>query len=255
MLDIGQGDSIVIELPYRKGVFIIDAAGASHFSANQERVADNIIIPFLHSKGISKVDAVFLSHEDSDHIGSVPFLFDDLQIDKLLVSPYFQFPDALQTQVLEHNIPVLRLKRNEVISLSGQVFKVLNPEKNYNDANDNSLVLFTTFGGWSWLFTGDISDKVERDLMKVFPDLRADVLKASHHGSNTSSSEPFLTALKGKVALISAGKNNRYGHPHKEILERLEALGMTALRTDVHGAVQFVFEEAKGNFYIFNVDH
>nr|WP_085508927.1 DNA internalization-related competence protein ComEC/Rec2 [Thalassobacillus devorans] len=254
MLDVGQGDSFVIELPYRKGVFIIDAAGTSHFSANQERIADNIIIPFLHSKGISKVDAVFLSHEDSDHIGSIPFLFDDLQIDKLLVSPYFQFPDAMQKQVLEHNIPVIRLKRNEVISLSGQVFKVLNPGGNYNDANDNSLVLFTTFGGWDWLFAGDISDKVEGDLMKVFPDLRADVLKASHHGSKTSSSESFLVTLKGKVVLISAGRNNRYGHPHEEVLERMETLGLTTLRTDIHGAVQFVFEESKGNFYIFNED-
>ncbi|SEA96090.1 competence protein ComEC [Thalassobacillus cyri] len=251
MLDIGQGDSIVVELPYRKGVFLIDAAGPSHFSKNQKRIADNIIGPFLKSKGISDIDAIFLSHEDTDHIGSAPYVIEQFHVKKLVTSIYFQFSEDLQAKISEAELPVVQVKGGEKLTLSGQSFAVLNPVKDFADKNDNSLVMQASFGADTWLFTGDISVEVEDELLDVFPGLQIDVLKVAHHGSNTSSSQRFLESLHVKVALISSGRNNRYGHPHQTIIETLGKQEIRILRTDLQGAIQYKYTGDDGTFYTY----
>ncbi|MFG6114267.1 DNA internalization-related competence protein ComEC/Rec2 [Halobacillus sp. MO56] len=251
MLDIGQGDSIVVELPYRKGVFLIDAAGPSSFSKNQKRIAENIIGPFLHAKGISEIDAIFLSHEDSDHIGSAPYVIEQFHVKKLVTSIYFQFSDELQAKVSEAELPVVQVKGGEKLILNGQSFGVLNPVKDFADTNDNSLVMQASFGANTWLFTGDISVEVEDELLDVFPGLQIDVLKVAHHGSNTSSSQKFLKSLNVKMALISSGRNNRYGHPHQTIIETLGQQDISILRTDLQGAIQYKYTEDDGTFYAY----
>ncbi|WP_051353125.1 DNA internalization-related competence protein ComEC/Rec2 [Thalassobacillus devorans] len=249
ILDIGQGDSIVVELPYRKGVFLIDAAGPSHFSKNQKRIADNVIRPFLQSKGISDIDAIFLSHEDSDHVGSVPYVIDQFHVEKLITSPYFQFSEALQKKVSEERLRIIRAKGGDSLVLNGQRFAILNPVKDFAETNDNSLVMHTSFGMDTWLFTGDISVKVEQELLNAFPYLQADVLKVAHHGSSTSSSQAFLESLQVKAALISTGKDNRYGHPHKTTIEALSQQEISIFRTDLQGAIQYKYTEDDGTFY------
>ncbi|MFD1018823.1 DNA internalization-related competence protein ComEC/Rec2 [Thalassobacillus hwangdonensis] len=251
MLDVGQGDSFIIELPYRRGVIMIDAAGADKFSGNQAKVVEQTIVPFLKSKGISRLDALILSHEDHDHIGSVPYLFDHLQIRQIIVSKYFQSPPELVKAMEGSQTRLVREGFNRTIMLGGQPFKVVGPSTDHNESNDNSLIIQTEVGGLGWLFTGDISKAVEEATIEAFPDMKVDVLKVSHHGSKTSTSGDFIEKANPSISLISAGRANRYGHPHAEVLDVLERYDSKQFRTDHHGAVQYHFGKEGGTFQTF----
>ncbi|UQX54365.1 MBL fold metallo-hydrolase [Cytobacillus pseudoceanisediminis] len=122
----------------------------------------------------------------------------------------------------------------------------------YTGKNDSSIVLFAKVGGLNWLFTGDLEETGESQLIKAYPNLKIDVLKIAHHGSKTSTTESFLAAVKPRIAVISAGRNNRYGHPHNDVTGRLKDINVHVLRTDKQGAVNYVF---KGNSGTFSVQH
>ncbi len=246
MLDIGQGDAFVLELPYRKGVIMIDAAGLPPFMVNPKQTEENIIRPYLKSRGISHLDALMISHHDTDHSGSVDPLVEDFDVDWLIVSPYYSVIPELKDKV-----KVMRVNAGDRIKLKGQLFSVLNPEHDAHDPNDNSVVLYTEAGGKSWLFTGDLSTRMEEKVMENYPKLRVDVLKVGHHGSHTSSSDQWISQLKPEFGLISAGVNNRYGHPHQEVVDRLQENGVKLWRTDQSGAVQFKFSRQSGTFSAF----
>lgn len=251
VLDIGQGDAIVLELPYRKGVFMIDAGGKmeADFSNPSTQVFDQIIDPFLQSKGISKIDAVILSHADHDHIGSVPHILADYQVNYLITSPYFD------TQIIEHykNIAsethFFTVKAGDSFELSQQIFEVYYPITKQTDKNQNSLVISSTFGKNTWLFTGDLGEEGEAEIINTYPNLYTDVLKVAHHGSNTSSSESFLQGIDPKIALISVGEHNHYGHPHNEVLNNLEKHRIRVMRTDHQGALIYKFTEESGTIF------
>lgn len=127
-------------------------------------------------------------------------------------------------------------------------FYILAPEKNSRSGNNASLVIFTELGGHRWLFTGDLEGEGEVELISKYPDLAVDVLKVGHHGSRTSSSSVFLDRITPDVAIISVGRNNRFGHPHEEVLERLEERNIAIFRTDIHGAITFFFLREHGTF-------
>lgn len=242
MLDVGQGDSFVVELPYRSSVIMIDAAGPSVFTSNKEKTADDIIFPYLKSRGIDKIDALFVSHEDSDHSGSVPFLLEEISVDKVYVSPYHKENF--------NGVTVEKIRAGQRVLYGNVALNVLHPSEDQEDPNDNSLVLDTLIGGQRWLFTGDISTSIESILLNS-SSLSTDVLKVGHHGSHTSTSEAFIDGIEPKVALISAGVDNRYGHPHEEVVKRLEESGIIILQTNRHGAVQYTFSGQSGTFSSF----
>ncbi|TGB04243.1 DNA internalization-related competence protein ComEC/Rec2 [Halobacillus salinus] len=243
MLDIGQGDAFVVELPYRRGVILIDAGGPPSFLENRSKTADEIILPFLKSKGITSVDAVIVTHEDGDHNGSVPSLIRDVNVKKLIVHPYYP--------VTELNVEVTRVSAGEELEINGQIWKVLHPKVDAGNPNDNSIVLSSEIGGKSWMFTGDISVDVEADLMEQQKVMEADVLKVAHHGSDTSTSEEWIRRINPEVALISAGRNNRYGHPHQAVVDRLEDRGILIYQTSREGAVIYTFSGQSGTFSSF----
>lgn len=250
MLDIGQGDAYVIELPYRKGVFFVDA-GATFSFQNFEassRNFDQIIRPYLYSRGITEVDAVFISHEDLDHNGSIPFMIEQMNVKKVIISEFYQFNERETEVILKNNVQVNRVAVNEDIMIAGQPFSILAPIEDQFDENENSLVFKTTLGGMNWLFTGDIGKEIERQLV-MDQELMIDVLKVAHHGSNTSTDPQFIQGIKPKYAFISVGKNNRYGHPTTEVISTLRNNGVTILRTDEHGAVQYRYIHNQGTFY------
>ena len=250
MLDIGQGDAFVIELPYRKGVFFIDMGTPLAFPDFQptERVYKQVIQPYLYGQGITKIDAVFLSHEDLDHYGSLMYALDEIVIDEIIISPYYEIDEENARLWKEKEMAVYRMKFNELLVRRGQSFQALSPSENQFDANENSLVLLTQLGGKDWIFTGDIGKETEKKIVKSFPNLAADVLKVGHHGSNTSTDPTFIEKTKPKEALISVGRNNSYGHPTKEVIETLQNESITIYRTDEHGAVQYFFKEEHGVF-------
>lgn len=250
MLDMGQGDVYVIELPYRKGVIFMDAGANFSFDDFQpdEKVYEHIIKPYLYSKGISKVDAVLLSHEDVDHMGSVPFMIEDIGVDEVIISDYYELDQQTATEWEAHGAHIKRLSHKEKININGQHFQAVAPVKNMNSPNENSLVVLTELGGMSWLFTGDAGVQAEKEIMKTYPHLTADVLKVGHHGSDTSTSEAFVNQLQPDYALISAGENNSYGHPAKEVLDTMENENVHIFRSDLDGAVQFHFKNNRGTF-------
>ncbi|MGP4074468.1 DNA internalization-related competence protein ComEC/Rec2 [Halobacillus sp. K22] len=243
MLDIGQGDSFVVELPYRRGVILVDAGGPPVFTQDQNKTADQIITPYLKSRGIHYIDAILISHKDVDHSGSVQALVDTFDVSKLFVSDYYAAD--------EKDVEIIRVRPEDHVLIADHSFHVLYPKGDAGNPNDNSMVLWTEIGGLSWLFTGDISTENEAELMESYPSMKADVLKVAHHGSNTSSSREWVEWLKPEVSLLSAGRNNRYGHPHEEVLQRLEESGSLLYVTKTHGAVQYVFSGSSGTFSTF----
>ncbi|WP_164668552.1 DNA internalization-related competence protein ComEC/Rec2 [Virgibacillus doumboii] len=250
MLDIGQGDAIVVELPYRKGVILIDAGAKMSFGDSEatDQVYKQIIGPYLFSRGIRKIDALIISHEDTDHMGSLPYLLGDIGVQKMFVSNYYDFNEQHAAIVNTSNMQIERVSPNQEIVIGGHPFMVLSPDRDKQSTNENSLVLFTSFGGLSWLFTGDIGKDTETELLSAYPDLMVDVLKVAHHGSNSSTDKQFLKQIRPVYGLISVGINNVYGHPHQEVVTSLKEMGIEILRTDKHGAIQFHFNEDRGTF-------
>lgn len=251
MLDIGQGDAFVIELPYRKGVVMVDAGARFSFEEMEanKNVYSQIIKPYLHTRGIRKIDAIFISHEDIDHMGSVSFIAEELDLGQILISDYYQLEEETALQWLENNVEIKRISRGDKVEIGGQHFYVLAPIGDQQDENENSLVLYTEAGGKQWLFTGDIGKAQEKDIIAQYPNLSVDVLKVAHHGSDTSSDPTFIDTLNPGYTLIPVGANNAYGHPSSDVIDRLS--GTIILRTDNNGAVQFRYRQGEGTFYKF----
>ncbi|MFD2926030.1 DNA internalization-related competence protein ComEC/Rec2 [Halobacillus naozhouensis] len=241
MLDVGQGDSFVVELPHRKGILMIDAAGSPVFSSNPDRIADQIIEPFLKSRGIKKIDALLISHMDHDHSGSVDRLQQSFNVAEIYVSPYHAI-DQPGVNVID---------QGDTIVLDGYEFNVLHPRGDEQETNKNSVVIYTKLGGKSWLFTGDSTASIEEKILSNYPSLTTNVLKVGHHGSDSSTSAKWINSLAPDVALISSGVDNRYGHPHKEVVDRLLEKNVILFRTDLHGAVQYQFSKQTGTFSTF----
>lgn len=250
MLDIGQGDALVIELPYRKGVIMVDAGATFSFDDRgmSDRNVTQVIEPYLHSRGINKIDALIISHEDLDHNGSAPYLMDNFDVDHYLISSYYELNEIEEFAVQANGVQVHRVKATDQIDILGQIIHVVSPSTDYHEPNPNSLTIVTELGGNHWIFTGDINSEQEEMIVRQFPEISIDVWKVAHHGSHTSSSEKAIRHYKPDVFLIPVGENNRYGHPAKEVIDRLEATGGIIYRTDLHGAIQYQFKESTGTF-------
>lgn len=253
MLDIGQGDAFVIELPFRKGVFLIDAGAEFSFTDLEatDRVYEQIIKPFLYREGIHSLDAIFLSHRDIDHMGSVHFLVEDFPVQYVFISPYYEMSEEEKLTFIKNEVKVKQIEARQTVQINGQSFSILSPDRNYHSNNDNSLVLFSEIGGKRWLFTGDIGTDVEQQIARTYKNLEVDVLKVAHHGSRTSTDPKFIQQIDPSIAWISVGRNNHYGHPTSEVLQTLTNHGLTIFRTDRDGAVQYQFRKKEGTFFRF----
>lgn len=251
MLDIGQGDTFVIELPYRRGVFLVDAGARFSFTDFEptNKVYKSVIKPYLYSRGITKIDAVFISHEHVDHMGSVEFLVADMNVNQIIISHYYELHVDQAHSWEKYGAEIMRVDAGKSIVIGDQLFHVLGPTVNQYSANENSMILYTELGGMDWLFTGDIDKATERELVNNDHQLSVDILKVAHHGSDTSTDPLFIKEINPVYGLISLGVNNSYGHPAKEVLETLEEEGVHILRTDEHGAVQFKYKNNEGTFF------
>ena len=249
-LDVGQGDSIVVEIANQK-VYLIDAGGTISFSAREPwrekrdpfEVGEDVVLPFLMARGIEKIDRVVMTHGDMDHIGGIAALVPRFSIGEVIVNG--SSPQAHEEKILqlfrEKHVPIVTGRPGQTWSdAPGIEWKWLHPGQTGAYAgNDASVVLQLTAYQTTVLFTGDVERNGEMRLVKN--GLRAvDVLKVAHHGSKTSSTEALLSATRPKAAIISAGANNRYGHPAPEVLARLKNAGSTVYRTDQQGAVTLI---------------
>lgn len=254
MLDIGQGDAIVVELPYRKGVFFIDIGTPLRFPAmtTDDRVYKQVIKPYLIGRGIKQIDAVFISHEHVDHYGSLEYLVKDFQVGEIVISDLYEMEIEEVKKWTEHGSVLRETTLGETIEIGKQRFYVVAPSMNHKDANENSLVLYTELGGLNWLFTGDAGKLAERELIHLYDQLRVDVLKVGHHGSDTSTGAALLQMIQPDYALIPVGRNNIYGHPNAAVLDRLAEEGVKVYQTDEQGAIQYIFSQhERGSFLPF----
>lgn len=258
ILDVGQGDSIFIRLPLNQGNYLIDTGGVVDFNEESWRKrtktfdpGENIVIPFLKSRGVDHLDKLIITHGDWDHLGSARTIVASFSVNEVVIGQTLQRKDTekeLYQLLTERGIPVTEVYRGLRWQEGRYSFYILAPEKNALSGNNASLVLFTKLGGYRWLLTGDLETAGEMELISTYPKLQADVLKVGHHGSRTSSSPVFLDQIKPEVAIISAGRNNRFGHPHLEVIERLEERQIHIFRTDMHGAITYSFFREKGKF-------
>ncbi|MFW6255772.1 MAG: DNA internalization-related competence protein ComEC/Rec2 [Candidatus Sumerlaeota bacterium] len=238
MLDVGQGDSFVIQMP--GGALAVVDTGRNY--------AASTITSYLNAIGVDKIDALILTHPDADHIASADELIENFAVVEIISSPaksQSRTYKDLERAIAEFHIPVTHVHRGDIIGSfskhDGAVLEILNPEINADDAdaNEMSIVFILRYGEMDFLFTGDAGHEAEREILAFLPDDREDVevLKVGHHGSAGSSSEAFIAATKPEIALFSVGERNAYGHPDPEVLERLQEAGALILNTSRHGSV------------------
>ena len=252
MLDVGQGDAILIITPFHRRAVLIDTGGMLTFEKEAWQVREKAttagekLVSIIKAEGVKKLDRVFLTHADQDHVGSLRELAEGLPIDAVYFPKGAEGNAAFAAVLLElqsqHQVGLYPLLGNVDLKMDADfVFHILAPLSPGEGGNEDSLVIQTSIGGLDWLFMGDLGEEGEDLLIRDYPDLKTDILKLGHHGSATSSSEGFLDHVQPKVALISSGKENRYGHPDAEILVRLELRNIPIFRTDRQGAVHFLF--------------
>jgi competence protein ComEC len=231
-LDVGQADSILIQVD--GSTMLIDAGTNS--------TADKLV-NMLKSKGINKFDVIAGTHPHEDHIGGMDAVINSFNIEKIYMPQVSTttktFDDVLQA-IKNHGLVITSPEPGTSFSLNSAICTILAPNSpQYEDLNDYSIVIQLLYGNTSFLFTGDAQADSEKEILAKGYTLQSDVLKVGHHGSSSSTSPEFLKAVSPRYAIISVGKDNDYGHPHRETLDKLNASGINIFRTDLNGSITF----------------
>lgn len=233
-LDVGQGDGIVLELPEGNSVFCIDGG-----SSSQKKLDEYVYEPYFAYAGIDQVDCWLITHPDADHYsGMLALLEQGFPVDRIFLPS--QFRNSELAARIEAIHPIQYVTAGDRIRTGEIQFEILHPAADYSDLdeNDASAVVYVVWKEFSALFTGDMALESEEAVLTALAGRKADVLKVAHHGSKTATSERFLREVSPETAIISSGRNNRYGHPHQEVLERLEAAGICYWNTSRNGGIQ-----------------
>ena len=235
MFDVGEGDSYLIKYPNNKANILIDTG------FNEYRMK-NEIISYLKSIGIRKLDYLIITHGDYDHMGEAINLVNNFKVEKVIFNiGEYQTLEKELIKVLDkknikyyNNLKQLNIDKYKLYFLNTKI---------YDNENDNSNVIYFSYKNFKFLFMGDASVKREMDILDKYNLINIDLLKVGHHGSKTSSSKKFIDEVNPKYSLISVGKNNRYGHPNKEVLNNLEKTKI--YRTDIDGSIMFKIKNNK----------
>jgi competence protein ComEC len=246
VLDVGQGDGIVLELPGKRTI-LIDGGGLFD---DRFDIGEQVVVPFLLSRWIGYLDVVVLSHPHPDHLNGLQAVLRHVPVGQVwdsgqraAIPTYLWFEEVLRDKRIPHKILHDGYRTSEFAPAQIAVLHPPDPmlygspRGHFSDVNSNSLVLTVRYDKVTFLLPGDIEQEAERLLLEQGADLQAQVLKVPHHGGRTSSSEPFLARIQPRVAVVSAGYRNRFRHPHQETLDRYRANGIHLYRTDLDGAV------------------
>ena len=248
-LDVGQGDSILLINPRSRKATLIDTGGKKSVSYNEfppnEYHVSNNIITFLKSINISKINTLITTHGDYDHMGESTNLVNNFKVGKVILN-------CGSLNELEQDLITILDKKHikyskciNQLDISPIKLYFLNSGE-YDNENDNSNVIYAKLNDYKFMFMGDAGVEKEKDILNKYNISVIDVLKIGHHGSKTSSSKEFITKIKPKYSIISVGKNNRYGHPNKEVLENLK--DSKIYRTDQDGSIMFKIKNNKLKF-------
>jgi competence protein ComEC len=257
--DVGQGDSVLLELPWRNYVLIDTGPGPTDRSGGSGRVdgtfrlwdaGAGVVVPYLRRAGVGSLEALIVTHAHADHLGGAASVVQDA-VPKRLVLPsgganHGPFV-ALVRHARERGAQVLEVETGDTLAAGSFRLSVLAPpavlRAGVASENNSSVVVRLEMGGFSLLLTGDIEDPVEKILLRTGVLGPTDVLKVPHHGSATSSGERFVQRIGPSLAVIEVGEGNRFGHPDRCTLRTLESAGATVMRTDRDGAVVVTFGE------------
>ena len=246
MLDVGQGESIFLRDVTGKTI-LIDVGGKAESDKKiekwQEKAtisnAQRTLIPYLKSRGVAKIDQLILTNTDKEHVGDLLQVTKAFHVGEILVSKGSLTQKEFVAELEASQTEVRSVTAGENLPIFGSQLEVLSPRQIGDGDRDGSLVLYGKLLDKHFLFTGNLKEKGEKDLLKHYPDLEVDVLKAGQHGAKTSSNPVFLEKLNPEITLISVGKNNRTKLPHQETLTRLETIKSKIYRTDQQGAIRF----------------
>jgi competence protein ComEC len=238
-LDVDQGDSSLIKTASNQKILI--DTGASYVTTQKLQK----YLP-LFSKSL---DAVILTHPDLDHVGGTQEILDTNIVKNLIISTENEYLDYKKKEIKESDLEVLKVNNSNNILLNNDInLEILSPDKGQEgDSNQNSIVNRLVYGNFEFIFMADADTEVERKLVAkgYFENKNTKkVLKVGHHGSDTSSSEIFLKKLKPEYCIISVGKDNKYGHPKKEVIDRLEKYCKNIYRTDKNSDISFTADGA-----------
>ncbi len=257
-LDVGQGDAALVTFPNGE-TLLVDGGGKPNFNNLSVRrdgeepeifepdaatVGESVVSQFLWERGLSRIDYILATHADADHIQG---LTDVAKNFRVRAAFFGRMPEAdadfaeLYKVLQKRNVEIFELKRGDVLNFEKARVEVLFPKADDSPEavsdNNHSLVLRIIFGAKSFLLTGDIEKETENFLVQNPQLVRADVVKVAHHGSRTSSIQPFIDAAKAEFAIISVGRKSQFGHPHREVWERWQATGATVLTTGERGTI------------------
>ncbi|MCK8826040.1 MBL fold metallo-hydrolase [Fuchsiella alkaliacetigena] len=247
-IDIGQGDAILIQTPEDKNMLI---DGGDRFNWVADRLTG-----YLEEQNVSTVHAIVGTHPHADHIGGLPAVIENFEVEKVYDSgrvhttkTYEDYLRLIDRKDILFHTP----RRGENIQLGELNFAVLHPGSGVErySLNNASIVLHLEYGDISFLFTGDVEKEAEKEILASDFDLEATVLKVAHHGSSSSTIPEFLEEVNPEVAVIQLGEDNRYGHPHDEVLERFKSSGVDVYRNDKHGNIVV---KTDGDTYTINAD-
>ena len=219
-ISVGDGDSALIRLPFSQGVLLVDAYNS---------------YDYLKTEGISKIDYLLLTHSDDDHTGDYKKILDNINVSYIIYPKY----DNRFKELLKDYDNKIEVKSDTNLKFKNTNIKILGPVMDNETPNNNSIVFKIDIFNKTFLFTGDMEEKEENDLiLKYGKELKSDVIKVAHHGSNTSSADNLLKLVQPTYSVISVGKYNKYGHPHVEVLNRLKEYSKTYL-TSNNGNITF----------------
>jgi len=244
-IDVGQGDSILVVFPDGKRL-LMDGGGIPAFggkSRAQLDIGEDVVAPYLWNRSIRSVDVIALSHAHEDHIGGLPALTGDFHPRELWTGVTPESPTwcTLREKAARNGVKIVPLEAPARFAYGGAEIEVLAPFSDYIPAdspkNNDSLVLRVRYGRHSFLLSGDVERPIEYRMLEANELERTDVLKVAHHGSRTSSTEAFLSAVQPTFAVISAGFENSYGHPNRDVIERLQQHHAGVMRTDLDGLI------------------
>nr|WP_321316010.1 ComEC/Rec2 family competence protein [uncultured Ligilactobacillus sp.] len=239
--DIGQGDSTLIREKFNRNIILIDTGGKVTFNDNKEKqntIGESVIANYLLSKGINRIDGLYLTHQDTDHVGYFPSIGKKIYFSKIFVPAGMERLKSFRSRLAKIKEQKVKVIPTTFLSSNENNIKILHPFNSGKGRNQDSLVLYKKIESFRFIFTGDLDQNGELKVINSYPNLKVDILKTGHHGSKTSTNDDFVQKIQPKLAVISAGRHNRYGHPNQETLDVLNRHNIPYLITAKNGMIK-----------------